>query len=493
MKFNKTKTARKTTNLAGASAYKADNPETELVFAVLTTFLDDKHYETGDKRMERIINLAKQVSHEFLAKLSVLARKDYNMRSVTVVLLGELAKLHKGDDLVKRAICKSATRVDDLIELTSYFLGKEEALPKQVKRGIRNALLKFDRYQLSKYQAKGKDVSLVDVFNLVHPKPELATKEQAKAWKDLMNGALKAEGTIETVLSNSENVEEDFEKLVTSGKIGYMALLRNLNNMHKYKLSPEAEKLAAERLSDPEQVSKSKQLPFRFVTAFDAFKGSQILRDAIVDALEHSVGNVPVFKGKSLVALDVSGSMNGTGDRIGSIFAAALAKSNKADVITFDMQVTGKKISTRDSIMSIAKSLSFDGGGTDTGSVFRWADGRGYDRIFVISDNESWGSNAQAAYNSMKVKPKVYAIDVTGYGTFDLKHANVFHFPSWSEKVFDLIALNEDGGNIVDKVNAVDLGESRTEPHVSEYRKTVSLSKPKTKAKTVKKVAKKKK
>lgn len=457
MKFNKNKTTRKTTNLAGASAYKAESPETELVFATLTTFLEDKYYESGDDRMKRIVDLAKQVPVTFLAKLAVLVRTVYNMRSVTIVLLGELAKSSKGTDLVKKAIIASATRVDDLIELVAYFVSSNEPIPKQVKRGVRNALFKFDRYQLAKYQAKSKNVSLVDVFNLVHPKVEHATKEQAKAWKDLLEGNLKVENTVESVLSNSENTKEDFESLIVSGKIGYMALLRNLNNISKYDLSPLAYTKAAERLSNPEQVAKSKQLPFRFITAYDAFSGSQILKNAIVDALEHSVKNVPRFDGKTLVALDVSGSMSGLPSRIGSIFAAALFKSNNADVIGYDTDIRDTEINSRDSIMTIANQISFSGGGTDTGIVFDYAEGKGYERIFIISDNESWKSSAQLGYVRMSVKPKVYAIDVQGYGTFDIVGRKVYHFPSWSEKVFDLIAIAEDGGDIVDQVNSIEL------------------------------------
>ena len=87
---------------------------------------------------------------------------------------------------------------------------------------------------MAKYRGEGKSVKLVDVFNLVHPKPQFATEAQQKAWKDLINGKLKITGqTWEAVISASKDKKKDWERLVTENKLGYMALLRNLNNLIK--------------------------------------------------------------------------------------------------------------------------------------------------------------------------------------------------------------------------------------------------------------------
>ncbi len=148
-RFNKKSVATKTTNCAGAVAYKFD-VETELTHAVLTSFLDDKYYESGSDRLARIQDLVSKADPEFVARLAVVVRTEFNLRSVTTALLSSLSRVHRGDDLVKRAIVKAAVRVDDVTELVAL---TGTPLPKQVKRGIRNALLKFNRYQLAKWRS----------------------------------------------------------------------------------------------------------------------------------------------------------------------------------------------------------------------------------------------------------------------------------------------------------------------------------------------------
>src|SRR3990167_7362106 len=102
-----TKTSNRTTNLASGKAFSM-NPETELLHAVLTTFLENKFYESGDARLERIKQLVALNKPEFVSKLAIVASTEFNLRSVTHVLIGELAKTHRGDSLVKDTIVASA-------------------------------------------------------------------------------------------------------------------------------------------------------------------------------------------------------------------------------------------------------------------------------------------------------------------------------------------------------------------------------------------------
>lgn len=449
-KFNIKKSPAKTTNLAGGIAFKT-SPEAELVGAVLTTFLDDKYYESGADRQARIENLVKINDPVFVAKLAVVSRTEFNLRSVATLLLSILSKNHRGDDLVKRAIVAATTRVDDLTELVAL-VGKP--LPKQIKRGVRNALLKFGRYALAKYKAEGKAVSLVDLFNLVHPKVQHANEEQKQAWKDLIEGKLKSFDTWEVELAGAKNDAERKEKLsnlVLTNKIGYMALLRNLNNILKYGCSDEVIAHAAARLSDKGEVLKSKQLPFRFVTAYENVQGNRVLTDAITLAMEHAVSNVTDLPGKTLIAVDTSGSMSG--DPIGkaSIFAAALAKKTNSDVVLYDTKIKELTISSHSTVIDIANYIKREalGGGTNTGIVFENASHKGkkYDRVIILSDNESWAGNTQVSYGSYKTltgtDPFVYAIDIAGYGTRDLSSPKVRHISGWSEKLLNFINESE--------------------------------------------------
>lgn len=460
-RFN-TKQTTKTTNIAGGQAFTMDH-KMELVHAVLTTFLEDKYYENGEDRINRIKLLIQKNTPEFVANLAVIARLEFNLRSVTHLLIGELAKYHKGDSLVKDTMVKACIRPDDLTEIVSYI---GTPIPKQVKRGVRNALLKFNRYQLAKYKGEGKGVSMVDLFNLCHPKVQHATDEQKQAWKDLIEGNLKSFDTWETEISNSSQEERKskWEVLIKENKLGYMALLRNLNNLIKNDVSDEVIDLAIQKLTDKEQVKKSKQLPFRFTTAYENVSGNRRLTDAISIAMDHAVSNTPELSGKTLIAIDSSGSMDGDPIDKASIFGATLAKVNSnSDVILYDTGVKELTISGRTPVIDIAEAIkkAAMGGGTQTSLVFRYAIDmkKIYDRIIIISDNESWsesmyGDSVQNWYNKYHTvaDPFVYAVDIQGYGTKDISSHKVFHLTGWSNRLLDFIGHIEKGQSLVDYI-----------------------------------------
>lgn len=452
------KVSNKTTNLAGGKAFSM-NPEMELIHAVLTTFLENKFYEGGDARLERIKQLVALNKPEFVSKLAIVARLEFNLRSVTHVLIGELAKIHKGDSLVKDTIVACAIRPDDLIEIVAYV---DKPLPKQVKRGVRNAILKYDRYKLAKYKGEGKDVNLVDLFNLTHPKVQHANKEQKKAWKDLMKGNLASFDTWETEISNTKDKKKAWEALVLEDKLGYMALLRNLNNLIKNDVSEKVIDKAVKKLTDEKEVKYSKQLPFRFSTAYENVQGNRKLTDAISTAMDIAVSNTPGLSGKTLIAVDCSGSMSGDPMEKASIFGATLTKANSnADLILYDTAVKELAVSGRTPVIDIAQTIKREatGGGTETSLVFRYAHqkAKNYDRIIIISDNESWNEHSvQAIYNEYKTvtgtNPFVYAIDIQGYGTKDITGGKVYHLCGWSNRLLDFVGAIEKGDSLVEYI-----------------------------------------
>ena len=65
-----------------------------------------------------------------------------------------------------------------------------------------------------------------------------------------------------------EAKREVWRKLVQSHRLGYMATLRNLRNMLKLGMDEETMQMVCNYISNPEAVRKSKQLPFRFLSAF---------------------------------------------------------------------------------------------------------------------------------------------------------------------------------------------------------------------------------
>lgn len=446
-----------TDNLAGGKAFSM-KPKQELIHAVLSTFLTDKFYESGNDRIARIKRLIAKVPAEFAAKLAVVARKEFHLRSVSHLLLGELSKIHHGDSLVMKALTKAIERPDDMTEIAGYLEGK---LSKQVKRGFRRAILKFSPYTLAKYRMENKEVKLVDIFNLVHPKPEFASEEQKVAWKALMEGKLVSTDTWEARLSSGEEKAKVWRDLVLEDKIGYMALLRNLRNIEQ-QATPETQMQAAKMIADAERVKKSKQLPFRFYNAYDNVSTKQ-MRDAIAKAMEHAVDNVPDLDGLSLIAVDASSSMNGDPIKKASILAAALIKRSECDVVLYNTELYEAQFNSIDSVMTNAREIQrlANGGGTETSLVFQYAKAqkKNYKRIIILSDNESWSEGyysnrgVQKYYDEYRKQNDcyVYAVDIEGYGTSDVKGGKVEHIVGFSERIFDFMLAMERGVDTIEE------------------------------------------
>ena len=442
----------RTENIAGGKAFKMGSKQ-ELLHAVLTTFLTNKFYETGDDRIARIQALIGNVPAEFVAKLAVVARKEFHLRSVFHALIGELSKNHRGDNLIMEAFEKGVERPDDLTEIAGYLEGK---LSKQVKRGMRHAMLKFSPYSIAKYRMDGKKIKLVDIFNLVHPKPQFASEEQKVAWKALMEGKLVNTDTWESRLSSGEDKSKVWRDMILEKKIGYMALLRNLRNIES-QADDETKEVASKMIADKEQVKKSKQLPFRFYKAYSNVS-ERLFTNAIAQAMEYSVDNVPDLDGLTLIGIDTSGSMSGDPIEKASILASALIKKSNCDVMLYDTNIRPANFNSIDSVMGNAEKIQklAQGGGTETSLVFQYAHhtGKKYKRIIILSDNESWNEySVQSIYAEYKKENDcyVYAVDIEGYGTKDITGEKVEHLCGFSERLFDFMLATERGIDTLEK------------------------------------------
>ncbi len=86
------------------------------------------------------------------------------------------------------------------------------------------------------------------------------------------------------------------------------ALLKNLRNIENAGVSLEALNLVERKLSDPAEIKAAKVFPFEVYRAWKV-SGTMRFGPALEKALEASLSNVPSFRGKTLIMLDVSDSM----------------------------------------------------------------------------------------------------------------------------------------------------------------------------------------
>lgn len=490
-KFNTTlKSKPDTTNLAGGSAY-TKSPKLQIASILLTSFCKDTRYESESDFITRLREQYSKLSSDdkiFLAKAAIYARNEFGMRSITHVAANIILDDLKNNTLpwASKFFNRVVARPDDMSEIIScYWQDGKKSLPNSLMNGFASAFNRFDDYQISKYMMKDKAVSLVDIVNLCHPKP---SERNAKALKDLVNNTLKpaetfnnalakAGRTAETQEQKEKNKAEVWKAFVEKGnKVEMFALLRNLRNIMK-DADEDTKKEALKLLVDKNRIKKSKIMPFRFLTAYNEFEDNAEVREALRDALDLSVSNVPVFDGKTLVALDMSGSMYDSWYQIqfvptqpftiGSVFAAALAKNSNTDLCLFSSDAYFKTdFGKKDTVLSIAKYLHNEatGGGTSFRSVFDLISmhKRKYDRIILISDEQSWIGTTRTAYNMYRAKfspeCKFFMFDLRGHGTLQIPEANCYSLAGMSDKTFDLMQkLDADPKALVHTIESIDL------------------------------------
>jgi 60 kDa SS-A/Ro ribonucleoprotein len=458
-RFNTKATGTKTINQAGGQAY-SQSPELELVSTLLTSFANDQFYRKANDQFANLKALIGRVDKKFVAQAAIYARTKFGMRSISHVAASELAKHIGGQKWAKDFYNAIVYRPDDMMEILSYHLANNGKETNAMRKGIGQAFAKFTKYELAKYRGENKSMKLVDVANLVHPKPTEANKEAIEA---LIKGNLKSFDTWETELTQAgqtaENDEQKEElkkeawiKLVREKKIGYFALLRNLRNIIEQ--APEVLTEALAILVEPDRIKKSLVLPFRFTTAYEEIEklsDGKKVREVLIalnKAVDISISNVPKFDGDTLVVLDVSGSMQGRPSQIGSLFAAVLVKSNNADFLTFDNDARYQNLNPNDSTISLSKAIRFTGGGTNFHSIFQTAN-QPYHRIIILSDMQGWIGHdcPAAAFNkykeTTKADPFIYSFDLNSYGNMQFPEKNVFCLAGFSEKIFDVMKLME--------------------------------------------------
>lgn len=493
-------------NYEGAKAY-AMTPELELYTAVVTASLSDTFYEKQDERTDRIAQLIGKVSPEFVARLAVYTRNVMHLRSIPLLLLVELAKVHNGDNLVARAVEKTVLRADEIMELLMCYqwrnpssdprkkLGK---LSRQIQNGLQRAFNRFDEYQFAKYDRDNLEVKLRDALFLVHPKAK--DEHQQAIFDKIVNRELEIPYTWETELSalgqqhfDSEELKqaafrEKWEELINSGKLGYMALMRNLRNMLQIGVSPAEMQVVAGRLADAEQVARSRQLPFRYLAAYrelEKVNSANVaeLMNALETAVKHSAANIDGFDENTrvLLACDVSGSMSTPisprstvrNYDIG-IMLAMLLRNRCKQVVSGIFGNEWKAVNMpSDNILMASRQMerlcNSVGYSTNGYKVIDWLieNSMVMDKVMMFTDMQMWDStgryknfeNSWKKYKKMAPQAKLYLFDLVGYGQLPMRltKPDVYLIAGWSDRVLDVLSAIDKGEDVLVAINSIDV------------------------------------
>ncbi|MFX4299891.1 TROVE domain-containing protein [Pseudosulfitobacter pseudonitzschiae] len=395
-------------------------------------------YEDGQDIAQRIEALAQDVPIEDLADLAIKLRTDAKLRHMPLLLTSVLAKRGAGKSLVADTIDAVIRRPDEMGELLAIHaklngVGPDRlksVVPAQMKKGIARAFTRFDAYQLAKYNRDGA-IRLRDVMFLAHPRP--ADDAQGEIWSKLIDGTLEAPDTWEVGLSTGGDKRETFTRLLQEGKLGYLALLRNLRGMLEAGVD---ETLVRDAVLA--RKGSGNVLPFRFTAAARACPR---MESALDEALCERVLEMPRMSGRTLVLVDVSYSMRAPLSKRSDLTrmdaAATLASVIHGDLRVFTFSQKNIEVPSRRGMAGVdAIIASQEHSGTRLGEAVTLANSLPHDRLIVITDEQSRSPVPNP------VAEKAYMINVAseqhgvGYGRWT-------HIDGFSENVLRFIHEHE--------------------------------------------------
>ena len=525
-----------TLNHEGAEAFRL-SAEMELYTAVVTASLSDKFYETANERITRIAELVGKCDARFVAQLAVYARREMNLRSVPLFLVVELAKHHSGDNLVSRTIEKVVLRADEIMELLHCYQWRnsqnttctEASAPKkklaklshQIQVGLQRAFNNFDEYQFAKYDRNNLEVKLRDALFIVHPKAK--DDAQQKLFDKITSKTLETPYTWETELSalGQQEFESDvdkqmaftkkWEELIDSGKLGYMAMLRNLRNFLENGISRESLTDVANRLSDEREVIRSKQFPFRFLSAYREVnrvenKKTQVMFEALqkaalattqdngaedkqllLNALEKAVLATSNYIAgfdehtRVLLACDVSGSMYSPISPKSSVknydiglVLAMLLKNRCKNVVSgiFGDEWKLVNLPSTGILSNVEKMYEREGEvgySTNGYKVIDYLNRENLvlDKVMMFTDCQMWDSYGNIhsirkewdKYKQIAPNAKLYLFDLSGYGTTPLNiiRDDVTLIAGWSDRIFEMLEAIEKGSSAIEEIKRIEV------------------------------------
>jgi hypothetical protein len=417
----------------GAQA-RSISTELQLRRSVLACLLwESQFYEDGVEIAGRIAELVPKVAAEKVAALAVEGREKMKLRHAPLLLVREMARhaTHRG--FVAETLARVIQRADELAEFVAiYWKDGRVPLSAQVKKGLAAAFPKFDAYALAKYDRDGA-IKLRDVLFLTHAKPR--DEAQAEVWKRLIAGELTAPDTWEVALSSGADKREAWERLIREQKLGALALLRNLRNMREAGVD---EDLVLAALGS---MSTARVLPFRFLAAA---RYAPQWEEALEQAMLKCVAGQEKLRGKTIVLVDVSGSMTAPLSQ-----RSEMQRTDAAYGLAVLLREIGEKVSVfsfSDSLVEVPARRGFAlrdaidksqrHNSTQLGNAVAELNQRGgYDRLIVITDEQ--------AHDTVPApRSKGYVINVASYKN-GVGYGKWTHIDGWSESVVEYIRTLE--------------------------------------------------
>ncbi|WP_371674917.1 TROVE domain-containing protein [Streptomyces sp. NBC_01276] len=480
-------------------------PREELFLLAVGNFASQQtFYESRQERDDRYARLVAQLAVEdavWTAGLLRWLRSEGNMRTASLVGAAAYvrARLETGsaDGPSNRSVVDSVLqRADEPGELLAHWTSRYgRNVPQPVKRGIADAVRRlYSSRSLLKYDTASKAFRFGDVLNLVHASPH-----PDKPWQgDLFQHALDRrhrpeQGSVpasDRLLSEHRALMElplderratatgpgGAERLAAAGmtwealagwlhgpldaavweavipSMGPMALLRNLRNFDEAGVSDEVAARVAARISDADEVARSRQFPFRYLAAHR--HASPRWAAPLERALGHSLANVPALPGRTLILVDRSDSMfwdtvseRSTLSRADAtaVFGTALAmRARQADLVEFGWSSAPVPFGVGEPVLEVLKRFH-SLGGTQTTMALR-AHYRDHDRVLIVTDEQAAHQGPGRPAEPVPSSVPVYTWNLAGYQPAHIPSGPHRHtFGGLTDAAFRMVGLIEAG------------------------------------------------
>ncbi|MEW2261549.1 TROVE domain-containing protein [Streptomyces sp. NPDC047853] len=481
------------------------DPRSELFLLAVTNFVTQQtFYEAGAARDDRFTALVRDLAvtdPSWTAGLLGWLRGEGNLRTASIVGAAEYvkARLDAGatdGPMGRQVVASVLQRPDEPGELLAYWTSRYgRAVPKPVKRGIADAVRRlYHGRSLLKYDTASRGYRFGDVLNLVHAAPDPDKPWQGELFRYALDRRHHPETAVPPASDHLLTAHRELmalpvgrrravltapggaERLAAAGitwemlagwlqgpmdkaaweavipSMGAMALTRNLRNFDEAGVSDEVAARVAARISDPEQVARSRQFPFRYLAAY---RHAPSLRWSypLEQALGHSLANVPALPGRTLVLVDRSGSMffSRLSDRselnradAAAVFGTALAlRAADADLVEFGTSSNRVGYRRGESVLRILERFG-DLGGTDTTEAVR-RHYRKHDRVLIVTDEQYAYNRHGDPTEQVPERVPVYTWNLAGHraGHGPSGRDNRHTFGGLSDAAFRMVPLLE--------------------------------------------------
>jgi 60 kDa SS-A/Ro ribonucleoprotein len=493
---------------AAVKAWVSDE-QWELYTALLSASLDSRSgtsYRQADEKPSLFRELIGNNDPVLVAKLAVYFREELHLRTLSFIVVAELAVLHGDKEWISRLMARILQQPAEIPEWMECYVqannGKDTARPgRQVLKGIATVFSRLDEYQFTRY-TREEQRKVKKALVLIRPKPK--DKTQRVLFAGISKDRLAARTTWQMEWNELKQRNYDSPELqqaalrdkwkegISSFRIGYAALLDQLPEILAAGVSGKVLKLAAEYLGNAIAVAGSGISPFRLLEIYRKLKamdqgGVPMLLEALEQAARHGARSRTGFEEKDrvVVAMDVSDSMKRSVSE-GSFthrydigpFLALLLKARGLSTITGIIGNTWKPIDlpaqpVLAGLDQFHRREGEVGYAINTHLVIQdlLRKGTVVDKVMIFTDNRLWDnrvfhqpagtdlSRIWKQYRQLAPGAQLCLFNLAGYGNKPLEvlKDGVFLISGWNDRILDMLGSVEKDRSIMEAIVDIEI------------------------------------